>query len=251
MPRRDTCPRDVLSCSLESRHVNTCCVPKYGLVVLSQQWHPQMGPMNEFTLHGQWPDQCGGNFVEHCDTGRERDDVEDRLEQTDIYDDMKKYWPSFKPTPQRPDNNYFWSYEWNKHGTCVSTLEPGCGYQGDQDLYAYFNKTLALRKQYNIYKALKKAGITPRPSFDRDPREDDKYSVDAILAAIKDEWNVTAAVNCKSGNPLEIHLFFNVRNKDTYELTDAIPSQMDCPHTRKVVYWEKQPLQQRGSMSRT
>ncbi|KAG0016204.1 ribonuclease T2-like, partial [Podila clonocystis] len=159
--------------------------------------------MNEFTLHGLWPDKCSGSMVAHCDRDREHDDVEDRLEQTDIYGDMKKYWPSYKPTPQHPDYNDFWTHEWNKHGTCVTTLDPRCGYGGDQDLYAYFNTTLALRKRYNIYDALKKAGITPRPRFDMDPREEDMYSVDAILAAIENEWHVKGAVYCKSERQLE------------------------------------------------
>ncbi|KAG0037178.1 ribonuclease T2-like [Podila clonocystis] len=161
--------------------------------------------MNEFTLHGLWPDKCGGSMVAYCDRDRERDDVEDRLKQTDIYNDMKKYWPSYKPTPQRPDYDDFWTHEWNKHGTCVTTLDPRCGYGGDKDLYAYFNMTLALRKRYNIYDALKKARITPRPRFDMDPREEDKYSVDAIHAAIEDEWHVKGTVYCKSGRPLELH----------------------------------------------
>ncbi|KAG0354700.1 ribonuclease T2-like [Podila minutissima] len=163
-----------------------------------------MGPKNEFTLHGLWPDKCGGSWVEHCDRGRERDDVKGSLMRTDIYNDMNKYWPSYKPTPRQPNNGAFWTQEWNKHGTCVSTLDPSCGYEGDRDLHAYFNKTLALRKKYNIYKVLKEAGIKPRPKFGMDPREKDKYSVDAILAAIKKEWHVKAAVNCKSGRQLEV-----------------------------------------------
>ncbi|KAG0332595.1 ribonuclease T2-like [Podila horticola] len=205
---QDKCPRDILSCSAESQGADTCCVPKYGLVALSQQWHPQLGPMNEFTVHGLYPQKCGGSLVERCNRDRERHDVKDRLEQTDIYKDMKKYWSSFKPAPQQPDepdNNGFWSYEWNTHGTCVTTLDPKCGYEGDQDLYAYFNTTLALRKQYNIYSALEKAGITPRPSFGMDPSEKDKYSVDDILAAIEKEWHVKGAVYCWSNGALEVN----------------------------------------------
>ncbi|KAF9290772.1 ribonuclease T2-like [Mortierella antarctica] len=165
-----------------------------------------MGPMNEFTLLGFRPDKCDGHMVAFCDRDRERDDVKDRLMQTNIYNDMNKYWSSYTPTPQQPDNNRFWSLKWNKHGTCVSTLDPRCGYEGDQDLYAYFNTTLALRKKYNIYDALRNAGITPRPKFSVDPREEDKYSVDDILAAIKDEWHVKGAVSCKEGKPLEVNV---------------------------------------------
>ncbi|KAG0356316.1 ribonuclease T2-like [Podila minutissima] len=199
-----------------------------------------MGPMNEFTLHRLWPDKCNGRAANFCDRGRLRWDVKDSLKQTDIYSDIKNYWPSYNPTPQQPDNNLFWSKQWNKHGTCVSTLDPRCGYEGDQDLYAYFNTALALRKDYDIYKSLKKAGISPRPRFGVDPSEEDEYSVDDILAAIKDEWHVKGAVYCEEGKPLEISLSFKVKNKGTYELTDAIPNpEYDC-HKRKVVYREKQ-----------
>ncbi|KAG0216488.1 ribonuclease T2-like [Mortierella sp. GBA30] len=116
---------------------------------------------------------------------------------------MMLYWSSYNPTPQQPDNNDFWNHEWNKHGTCLTTLGPDCGFKGDRDLYSYFNTTLALRKKYDIYAALKKAGITPRPKYGMEPRETDKYSVDAILTAIENEWNVKGAVYCKPGNPLE------------------------------------------------
>ncbi|KAG9067102.1 ribonuclease T2-like [Linnemannia hyalina] len=230
MFRQDTCPLNVLSCSIGSPRANTCCVPKYGLVVLAQQWHPELGPMNEFTLHGLWPDQCGGSMVSFCDRKPDRDhdrqltDVESRLEQTDIYDDMKKYWPSYLPTPEHPNNNKFWYKEWNKHGTCITTLEPRCGYNDDRDLYAYFNTTLALRKEYNIYNALEKADITPKPSFGMDPTEEDMYSVDAILAAIEDEWHVKGSVYCKEGLPLEVnvaHIFGTIGCIDIVQKTDS------------------------------
>lgn len=162
--------------------------------------------MEEFTLHGLWPDDSDGSAkVGCCDPDCMLDDVDDRLEQTDFCEDMMEYWSSFKPTPQRPDNNYFWSHEWNKHGTCVTTLDPKCDYEGDQDLYTYLNTTLALRKQYNIYNALKKAKITPRPCYDKDPREEDRYSVDDILAALEKEWHAKGAVYCQSGSPLEVN----------------------------------------------
>ncbi|KAF9975063.1 ribonuclease T2-like, partial [Mortierella antarctica] len=161
--------------------------------------------MNEFTLHGLWPSHCNGSEVkERCDRDRELDDVENRLKQSDFFKDMKKYWPSFLPIPQQPNNKKFWKHEWNKHGTCVTTLDTDCGYDVDQGLYAYFNTTLALRKQYNIYDALEKAGITPRPRFDMEAREEDRLYVDKLLAAIQRKWNVTAAVHCPSnGDPLE------------------------------------------------
>lgn len=34
---------------------------------------------------------------------------------------MNKYW-----LPNRGTNENFWEHEWNKHGTCVNTLNPSC-----------------------------------------------------------------------------------------------------------------------------
>lgn len=52
----------------------------------------------------------------------------------------------------------FWSHEWSKHGTCVSTLRPTCygdSYQKYQDVIDYFEKVLELRDTYDLYGALK------------------------------------------------------------------------------------------------
>lgn len=42
---------DVLSCHWQG-NVDSCCSPKYGLVVLALQWVPGYGPADEFTIHG-------------------------------------------------------------------------------------------------------------------------------------------------------------------------------------------------------
>ena len=44
---------DVLSCHWQGS-VDSCCSPKYGLVVLALQWVPGFGPADEFTIHGSY-----------------------------------------------------------------------------------------------------------------------------------------------------------------------------------------------------
>lgn len=43
---------NVLSCHWTNT-VDSCCSPKYGLVVLALQWMPGFGPNDEFTVHGK------------------------------------------------------------------------------------------------------------------------------------------------------------------------------------------------------
>ncbi|KAF9923027.1 ribonuclease T2-like [Mortierella alpina] len=161
-------------------------------------------------MHGLWPNDCDGthdnsNWCERRpggDRSREYNDVEDILhdypdKRNGFLDDMYKYWPSFKPTPQNPDFNGFWKREWGKHGTCLSTLDPSCMGK-EKAVYSYFNKSLELREKYDIYAALAAHSIKPG----------DTYSVDDMINAIEQELGVGAAVSCEHGqngetNPLE------------------------------------------------
>lgn len=70
--RADTCPADVLSCSAESSGVSSCCLPEMGLLLLVQQWYNGLGPADEFTMHGLWPDTCSGGQgpASGCDANR-------------------------------------------------------------------------------------------------------------------------------------------------------------------------------------
>ncbi|KAI1313047.1 ribonuclease T2-like [Mortierella claussenii] len=186
-----------------------------GLFVLVQQWYNGLGPSNQFTMHGLWPDTCSGGQgpSNGCDSSRVYDDVGTRLQNyanaaPGFLDDMNTYWSSYNG-----DNNVFWSHEWSKHGTCVSTLAPSCidGYVQDQDVYNYFSKALALRQQYDIYGALANAGILPGST----PNVADMHS------AIRSAFGVDAEINCSSGSLSEIWLFFHVQNGDSYVPTAA------------------------------
>lgn len=56
---------------------------------------------------------------------------------------MNEYWKDYKG-----DDEDFWEHEWNKHGTCMSTLEPKCynGYKGQAEVVDYFQITVDLFK---------------------------------------------------------------------------------------------------------
>jgi ribonuclease T2 len=54
---------------------------------------------------------------------------------------MSTYWKDYKG-----DDPNLWEHEWNKHGTCVSTLETHCysDYYPQQEVVDYFDKTVEL-----------------------------------------------------------------------------------------------------------
>jgi ribonuclease T2 len=59
-------------------------------------------------------------------------------------DELNTYWASYKG-----DNNAFWAHKWSEYGTYVSILAPkrlGVNYVQNQDVFSYFQTTLALRK---------------------------------------------------------------------------------------------------------
>ncbi|KAG0303138.1 ribonuclease T2-like [Dissophora globulifera] len=221
-----TCPANILSCSLGADNVDSCCLPTYGLVVLSQQWYSGLGPREEFTMHGLWPDTCSGDQGpwNGCDPGRIYDDVEMRLQKylqddpgtsSAFFKNMTTYWSSYND-----DNNKFWSHEWSKHGTCVSTIEPQCFSPKvpNKDVYTYFSSALALRSQHNIYQALAAKKIYPGSN----------PTVSSMQDAIEAQFGVKAEINCTCGVLSEIMLYFHVKNADQYEII-APHSHGDCP----------------------
>lgn len=61
---------------------------------------------------------------------------------------MQEYWKDF-----RGDDASLWEHEWNKHGTCISTLETRCytDYFPQQEVVDYFNKTVELFQSLPSY----------------------------------------------------------------------------------------------------
>ncbi|ORZ07399.1 RNase Sy, partial [Absidia repens] len=203
---------NALSCTAEAG--GSCCSPANGIVVLTQQWVEGFGPADSFTVHGLWPNHCDGSYTpkEGCDPSRNYTNLDSILRKNQtLYDEMRTYWPSFNG-PAR--NGEFWSHEWERHGTCVTTLNPKCFSDNTpyQDVYTYFSTTLQLQQQYDLFSMLSDANITPGGS----------YSLDEFEEAIRSYTGFMPKVTCKRGSVLnEIRIYFNVRNGDQYELTNS------------------------------
>lgn len=56
-----------------------------------------------------------------------------------------------------------WAHEWNKHGTCMSTLLPSCysDYAQAQEVVDYFDTTAKLSRSLPTFSFLERCGIVP------------------------------------------------------------------------------------------
>lgn len=97
------------------------------------------------------PDHCDGGFDQFCDSKRQYSNISLILIDSgrgDLLDYMDVYWKDF-----RGDDADLWEHEWNKHGTCISTLETKCyvDYLPQQEVVDYFDKTVEIFQKLPSY----------------------------------------------------------------------------------------------------
>ncbi|KIO26105.1 hypothetical protein M407DRAFT_74910 [Tulasnella calospora MUT 4182] len=222
----DVCPLDAVSCQNVSG-INSCCVETPGgLLLQTQFWNfkPAKGPVDSWTVHGLWPDKCDGSFDVSCDPSREYPNIRDVLTgngKEDLLRWMEEFW-----VDTRGDNERFWSSEWNRHGTCMSTIAPNCMPEGSAtglDAAFYFQFIAEAFKSLPTYEFLSSAGIKP----DRTKT----YSLDELTSAIKAAHGFLPALDCKNGALNSIFYYFNLRGtvmNGTLVPFDA-PKRGSCP----------------------
>ena len=201
-----TCANPQTSCQNTTAVADTCCFNAPGGQLLQTQfwdYNPTTGPSDSWTIHGLWPDKCDGSFDANCDPARAYTGIPSILTSagaTDLLAYMQTYWKDYQGNDES-----FWEHEWSKHGTCVSTLEPGCynGYTPQQELVDYFQKTVDLFKTLPSYTWLTDAGIVPSTSA--------TYTSAQILAALKAPRGVDVSIQCKNGIFDEIWYFYDVQ----------------------------------------
>ncbi|KAL8926558.1 MAG: hypothetical protein Q9208_002885 [Pyrenodesmia sp. 3 TL-2023] len=136
---------------------------------------------------------------------------------------MSTYWKDYQGNDES-----FWQHEWDKHGTCISTLEPDCytGYTPQEEVVAYFQKTVDLFKTLDSYSFLSAAGILPSTSK--------TYTAAEINTALAKPRGVQVSVQCSNSALDEIWYYYYVRGSvqtGTFEPTDPDGSKSDCPAT--------------------
>ena len=132
----DSCPIDSpISCSKnaqELENVNSCCYESpAGVILLTQFWdyNPATGPDNLFTQHGLWGNMCSYGYPQFCDPSLEinpngeiiRSIIVDQFGDEELYNNMSYSWKDY-----HGKDSSFWAHEYNKHGTCFSTIKPSC-----------------------------------------------------------------------------------------------------------------------------
>ncbi|KAI9044011.1 T2 family ribonuclease [Aspergillus affinis] len=216
-----SCPNDTpLSCNNSTAVEDSCCFnAPGGTLLLTQFWDtdPATGPSDSWTIHGLWPDNCDGTYEANCDSSREFSNITAILKEQgrdELLSYMNTYWKDYNG-----DDESFWEHEWNKHGTCINTIEPSCytDYTPQQEVGDYLAKAVELFKGLDTYQALADAGITPgSKTYDLD-------EIESALAKLNGGFKPT--VNCRSGALNEVWYYFNIRGNaidGDYEPTDPL-----------------------------
>jgi len=201
------CPYNAtpLSCHNTTTVENTCCFETGGQVLQVQFWdtNPATGPANHWTIHGLWPDYCDGTYTQYCDDSREYTNITQILESYNRYDIlnyMNTYWKNQDGTDES-----FWEHEWDKHGTCYSTLVPDCyiDYTPQEEVVDFFSQTVHLFQSLPTYDFLAAANIFPSATKN--------YTYDEIMVALNRPRGVNATLECEGAQIYEVYYTFNIK----------------------------------------
>lgn len=150
------------------------------------------------------PDLCDGSYDQFCTEAPQYNNITAILTaagQDDLLTYMNSYW-----LPDRGSSESFWEHEWNKHGTCINTLNPNCygdNYTAGIEVVDFFTRTVDLFKTLDSYKALEAAGITPSSSK--------TYTNAEIQAALTAVTGSPVVLGCRSGQLNQVWYSYNVR----------------------------------------
>ena len=206
---------------------DTCCFEYPGGVFLqSQFWNyrtsrldmndteivKELGPLDSFTIHGLWPDNCDGSYEQFCRRDLFIDDVYYIMHNGNfpgteaLYHDLDLLWKSNRVG----QDESLWIHEFNKHGSCIKNLYSQCYERWNSDnvqelndnggklwkergVIDYFNVSVNLFKKLDTYKALKEHDIVPST--------EKTYTKKEIEDALKDTFEgKDVFINCDRNN---------------------------------------------------
>lgn len=204
-----------------SSSADLCCLEQQGLIVQTQFWDSDVsGSPESFTIHGLWPDKCDGSYQASCDYSSSVSSVLSVLQdagETDLLAYMNSYWIN-----NSGSSDELFTHEFNKHGTCMSTLGSSCYLQGsaaNANVVDFAKLTVKTFQSLPTYDWLSAAGITPSSST--------TYNADDITSALSAKFGQKVYIGCKNGQLNEVWYFHTVKgsllNDDLVKI-DAVAS---------------------------
>lgn len=137
---------------------------------------------------------------------------------------MQDFWKDYQG-----DDEDFWEHEFNKHGTCMTTLEPGCysDFSVRYDVIDYFKRTVKLHRSLPSFEWLAEAGIMPSLTA--------TYTYQQIQDVLVAKHGHEVIINCdRNGELNELWYHYNIRGSiQAGEFVPAAPvgSPSSCKAT--------------------
>lgn len=251
------CPLDLpLTCQNTTQQLDSCCFEYPGGIFLQTQfWNykpskpdlneteiiNELGPLDSFTVHGLWPDNCSGSYEQFCDPPLFIDDAYHLLHKSNdtipLYHFMKTFWKSNIVG----NDETLWIHEFNKHGSCIKTIKPNCYLRWDtlseislededninekeegkydrkngfkeRVVIDYFNITKKLFQKLDTYTILKDSNIVP--SLDKSYT---RYEISNALKKGFEDHEVF--FDCNKNNELQEVWYFHLLKGSLLEET--------------------------------
>lgn len=209
-----------------------------GLILSTQFWTTNAkdtdnnGPKDSTTIHGLWPDYCDGTYPQFCsNVSGIPEHTGEKIEAV-----MQKYDPALFAYYQKyfkdldGDTTDFLAHEYNKHGTCFTTMRPKCQptlpwiSQEDFAVLNYFRQIAHKFQKRPAYNYLAAAGILPSAT--------QNYTLAEIQSTLKQAHGATPYVGCnKKGEISEFWFFWHTRGTVNFGQYAPVESttKSSCP----------------------
>lgn len=163
---------------------------------------------NLFTIHGLWPNYANGSWPAFCNPSYPFTEKE----ITDLLPQMNMVWPDVLS-----DNgdDWLWTHEWDKHGTCAAPLL--------KNEHEYFFKALYLHSENNVLYCLYKQHIYPSST--------QTYSIDEVKDALNQCFNGGAYIlSCQKSKDYQYSDIFQIELSidKQFNVIPGAPSVQNC-----------------------
>ncbi|CAD6230437.1 GSCOCG00006757001-RA-CDS [Cotesia congregata] len=173
---------------------------------------------NKWSIHGLWPTMIAGESPESCNCSTKFNHNETKT----LTSELNAKWTNI----ERKEGEHFWQHEYEKHGSCASSIE------ALNTQYKYFDQGLKLFEKYNISQILNNSSINVGSSY----READ------IVEGFRKQLGKQIIVRCKNDSKMKKYFLYSIQLcfDKSLSLTDCIanrnyPSQCPPPLSSKKI----------------